>query len=162
MAFYAGLRLGEERALPPENVVVADNIIRVRWSHDQEGTVEPKSKAGNRDVPIIGLLRPFLEEQMKRATGLFFPGERGPSFAPSGLYKRARRAWQEQNLTGVTLQDARHTAASIWIASGVHAKAISKYMGHESITTTYDIYGHLFPDDINEHARMVDEFLATR
>ena len=100
---------------------------------------------------------------MERASSdLLFPGERGPSFAPSGLYKRARAAWKAAGLTGVTLQDARHTAASIWIASGVHAKSISKYMGRESITTTYDIYGHLFPDDAQEHARMVDEFIATR
>lgn len=35
-------------------------------------------------------------------------------------------------------------------------------MGHESITTTYDIYGHLFPDDAREHAAMVDRFVASR
>jgi len=32
------------------------------------------------------------------------------------------------------------------IAVGWHPKAISARLGHTSITTTMDLYGHLFPD----------------
>jgi integrase len=39
----------------------------------------------------------------------------------------------------------RDTYASICIAAGVNAKRVSTYMGHSSIATTYDLYGHLFP-----------------
>ncbi|WP_245700224.1 tyrosine-type recombinase/integrase [Paenibacillus glacialis] len=36
----------------------------------------------------------------------------------------------------------RHTSATILINQGVHAKIISERLGHGSITTTMNIYGH--------------------
>nr|WP_280789124.1 tyrosine-type recombinase/integrase [Paenibacillus sp. PastF-3] len=36
----------------------------------------------------------------------------------------------------------RHTSATILINQGVHARIISERLGHESITTTMNIYGH--------------------
>jgi integrase len=36
------------------------------------------------------------------------------------------------------------------IAAGVNAKAITVYMGHASVKTTYDRYGHLMPANENE------------
>ena len=40
----------------------------------------------------------------------------------------------------------RHTFATILIAIGENMKFIQKQMGHASITTTINIYGHLLPD----------------
>jgi integrase len=34
----------------------------------------------------------------------------------------------------------RHTFASLMIAAGVNAKALSTYMGHASVTITFDRY----------------------
>jgi integrase len=36
----------------------------------------------------------------------------------------------------------RHTSAKLLINQGVHAKVISARLGHGSITTTMNIYGH--------------------
>ena len=41
--------------------------------------------------------------------------------------------------------DLRHTCASLLIAAGAHPKLIQARLGHASITTTLDRYGHLFP-----------------
>lgn len=41
--------------------------------------------------------------------------------------------------------DLRHTCASMLIAAGAHPRAIMERLGHTSITTTLDVYGHLFP-----------------
>ncbi len=41
--------------------------------------------------------------------------------------------------------DLRHTHASLLIREGLHPKVIQERMGHASIRTTLDIYGHLFP-----------------
>ncbi|MEJ7568628.1 MAG: hypothetical protein WKF41_10225 [Gaiellaceae bacterium] len=41
--------------------------------------------------------------------------------------------------------EVQHTFASLMIAAGVTAKALSTYMGHSSITITLDRYGHLMP-----------------
>lgn len=48
-------------------------------------------------------------------------------------------------LPAVRVHDLRHTHASLLVAAGVHPKAIQARMGHASITTTLNTYGHLMP-----------------
>jgi integrase len=45
------------------------------------------------------------------------------------------------------------------IAAGVNAKALSTYMGHSSVTITYDRYGHLMPGNEDEAAALLDAYL---
>jgi integrase len=51
------------------------------------------------------------------------------------------------NLTPYKL---RHTAASLAIASGADVNVIQTMPGHKSATLTLDVYGHLFPDRLDE------------
>ncbi|MFL6828387.1 MAG: tyrosine-type recombinase/integrase [Bradyrhizobium sp.] len=47
----------------------------------------------------------------------------------------------------------RHACASLWIENGMNPKRIQKLMGHSTIQTTFDVYGHLFRDnDADERA----------
>jgi integrase len=57
------------------------------------------------------------------------------------------------------LHEARHTFASILIAAGVNAKALSTYLGHSSIQITLDRYGHLMPGNEDEAVALVDAYL---
>jgi integrase len=57
------------------------------------------------------------------------------------------------------LHCAQHTCASIFIAAGVNAKALSTFMGHASITITLDRYGHLLPGSEEEASGLVDRYL---
>ena len=43
------------------------------------------------------------------------------------------------------VHDLRHTAASLMIQAGYPPKMLQEIMGHASITTTLDLYGHLYP-----------------
>ena len=43
-----------------------------------------------------------------------------------------------------TPQPAKHSHAALLIAQGEHPKVIQSRLGHASITTTLDTYGHLF------------------
>jgi len=79
---------------------------------------------------------------------------------PSTVSARAERAWEAAELDRVTLHECRHTFASLMIASGVNAKALSVYMGHASVTITYDRYGHLMPGNEAEAASLLDAYLA--
>ena len=63
-------------------------------------------------------------------------------------------------LEPIGLHEARHTFASVLIAAGVNAKAITTYMGHASIQTTYDLYGKLMPGSESEASALVDAYLA--
>jgi integrase len=162
-ALYAGLRRGELMALRWDDVDLANGVVRIERAYDEKARVEidPKSRAGRRIVPIVGALRDVLVEHKAneaRADGFVFGGE--APFQPSNLWRRAQRAWKRAGLTPIGLHEARHTFASILIAAGVNAKAITTYMGHASIQTTYDLYGKLMPGSEAEAAALVDAYLG--
>jgi len=73
---------------------------------------------------------------------------------------RARRRWTDAGLPVLVLHGARHTFASLMIAAGVNAKALSTYMGHANIAVTLDLYGHLMPGNEAEAADLLDAYLA--
>jgi integrase len=163
-ALYAGLRRGELMALRWEDVDLAGAVIRIERAYDDKGhvEVEPKSRAGRRTVPIVGALRDVLLEsktKQGRTDGLVF-GDATTPFQPSNLWRRAQRAWKQAGLEPIGLHEARHTFASLLIAARVNAKAITSYMGHASIQTTYDLYGKLMPGSESEAAVLVDAYLA--
>lgn len=54
------------------------------------------------------------------------------------------------------IHDLRHTHASWLIAQNVPLPVIQNRLGHESITTTIDVYGHLAPESMNATALVVE------
>ena len=164
MAFYTGLRLGELRALRWSEVDLAKGVVRVEWSWDPKaGRIEPKSKAARRTVPIPSVLRDILVEHRVKAgdePGFVFGKTPETPFSPATVDQRTKRAWKAFGLRPITLHEARHTFASLMIAAGVNAKALSTYMGHSSVTITYDRYGHLMPGSEREAAELLDAYLS--
>jgi hypothetical protein len=69
--------------------------------------------------------------------------------------KPLRRA----GLRHIQFHDLRHTYASLLIAQGAHPKHIQTQLGHASIQTTLDRYGHLMPEIHQAEARKLDQFL---
>jgi integrase len=61
------------------------------------------------------------------------------------LVKRMAARWRDLGMEPLGLHEAQHTFASLLIDAGANAKAISTYMGHASISITFDRYGHLMP-----------------
>jgi integrase len=58
---------------------------------------------------------------------------------PSGSAPKRRPI----HYSGLRIHDLRHTAVSFWIDQEVGALEIKHRAGHQSIKTTYDLYGHL-------------------
>jgi integrase len=92
--------------------------------------------------------------RQQRRTGLIFGRSETRPFDPRKLSLRADKAWaaavagaffrsDSLGFERITLHELRHTCASIFIAAGVNAKALSTYLGHASIQITLDRYGHL-------------------
>lgn len=162
-AMYAGLRHGELRALRVEDIDLAAGVIRVERSWDPRvGPVEPKSRAGRRVVPIPTVLRSVLAEHLLALTwnrGLAFGRAADNPFNSEPVNTRAYKTWRKAGLDRITLHECRHTFASLMIAAGVNAKALSTYMGHSSVTITFDRYGHLMPGNEQEAAGLLDDFL---
>jgi integrase len=183
-AFYTGLRRGELRALRRSDVDLPGRVIHVRrgWD-DVEGEQDGKSEAAERDVPILDLLAPELAAHLLRlqpgGDPLVFGLDAEQPFYPSTVRNRAMAAWKAANdqardehvkaggneddaprLEPIGLHEARHTCASILIASGANPKVIQKVMGHATIQMTFDQYGHLMPGGLEEAASAANRYLA--
>jgi integrase len=177
-AFYAGLRRGELRALLASDIDLGRAEIHVQRSWDQyEGPISPKSRAGIRTVPILGVLRDHLEAfGLPAGSDLAFGRDRSSPFSPEVLGERSKRAWEAANdrkqeaaegegrdpdlLRPITLHECRHTFASLLIDAGVNPKAIQEFMGHATIEETFSRYGHLMPGARNQARELVDAYLS--
>jgi integrase len=164
-AMYAGLRRGELQALRVEDVDLAAGVIRAEFGWDfKEGPIKLKSNAGRRRVPIPAILRDYLDEYVVRServgAALFFGRTPDSPFRPESVQGRADTAWKAAGLDRITFHECRHTYASLMIAAGVNAKALSTYMGHANISITLDRYGHLMPGSEDQAAGLLDAYLA--
>src|SRR5262249_20643915 len=106
----------------------------------------------------------FLAEELaKLATGeppehLVFTTSSGtvlrlPNWRRSTFISACRRAGLSP---GFRVHDLRHTAAALMIQAGYPPKMLQEIMGHASITTTLDLYGHLYPGDMDRYADRLD------
>lgn len=184
-AFYAGLRRGELQALRWSDVALAGRTIHVCRGWDAiEGEQDAKSKAGDRRVPILDpLARELAAHKLRSANNgddLVFGSRGGGPFSPETVRRHSLSAWgwkevpnREQDgpkmtwikgragaVESITLHEARHTCASLLIAAGVNAKALSVIMGHATIAMTFDTYGHLMPGGLAEAAAQTNAYLA--
>lgn len=69
---------------------------------DQEGEIEPKSEAAKRTIPLLAILRDFLDEQLARTgrtgTDRIFGCAADQVLYPSTVDGRAQRAWKAYNI----------------------------------------------------------------
>jgi integrase len=151
-----GLRWGEATALAVGAVdpLVSPPVIRVAraWKSDgRNGYVlgPPKSARSRRTVPVAGAVLDALLPHLsgKRDDELVFTTPRGAPVRHSNWYHRVWRPALER--AGLDkrprIHDLRHTHVSWLIGAGVDIAAVSKRLGHESISTTIDRYHHILP-----------------
>jgi integrase len=153
-----GLRVGELWALRRRDIDFMHNRIHVERAlkcvrgHLMFGM--PKSGKG-RWVIFPASLKPLLEEHLaSRPTGpdtLLFVNRRGNPMRHDGRFlatawRRATRSALPPAKWGLVWHDLRHTHASILLGEGAPVIAVSKRLGHASVTTTLDVYGHLLAD----------------
>jgi hypothetical protein len=155
-------RLPPPWAIDWRDIDLATGLIRVERSwDDREGVIGLKTAAGSRKVPIAAVLRDHLDEHRLRSGGEGLVFGQGPKpFNPHAVVKRADDAWEAAGLERITPHECRHSFASLMIAAGVNAKALSTYMGHANISITLDRYGHLMPGNEEEAAGLLDAYLA--
>jgi integrase len=162
-AMYGGLRRGEIMALRIEDVDLGAGLIHVRRGWDTvAGEIATKS-GKDRRVPIAVVLRDYLDQHLLGlgwTDGLVFGVSAVSPFRITPGTKRAKDAWKAARLDSITLHECRHTFASLAIAAGANAKALSTYMGHANISITLDRYGHLMPGNEAEFAGLLDAYLA--
>lgn len=121
----------------------------------------PPKTHQRRAVTIPHFLRDRLADHLRSITSdddLVFQAPRGgPIRYPNFLRRVWKPALVEAGLPEMGVHALRHTCAALLISQGAHPKAIQSHLGHRSITTTLDRYGHLFED---EHDKLADRLDA--
>jgi integrase len=155
---FTGLRWSEATALRVRDVEVdARRLSVVRaWKRTPESYFvigEPKSVRSRRRITIPkGLaadLGPLAAGRGEEE--LLFTSPHGRPVRHANFRQRvwlpALEAMQQRGVPKrPRIHDLRHSHASWLIAAGVPLPAIQRRLGHESITTTIDRYGHLAPE----------------
>lgn len=144
-----GLRWGEATALQWRHI--GETTIRVQqaWKHDeQHGRVlgPPKTAKGWRTVETTAAVIASLGERGKPDAWVFTNTRGKPilhnTFAQSHWGPACKRAKLEPQ---PKVHGLRHFAASHMLAQGADILEVSRALGHESVKTSSDVYGHLVP-----------------
>lgn len=159
---YTGVRWGEMAALcvgrldlMRRRAEIAQSVTPVRgvltWGrpkgHERRAVPIPRFLVGELAVHVAG----------KDPGGLVFTGERGGVLRAQVFQRAAFTAAAETlGVPGLHPHELRHTAASLAIAAGANVKVVQTMLGHKSATMTLDLYGHLFPDQLDEVADALD------
>lgn len=165
LGLYAGLRLGEIRALRWSDLDLDAGEIRVSraWCNRTKQETTPKTPAAERTVPVAGELRRILLEHRlltgRVGDGLVVTALGGGVESADAIQDRATAAWKAAAVEPITMHVARHSYASLAIAAGVPPKALQTFLGHASITTTFDRYGHLYPSERQTAAAALDRMI---
>lgn len=175
-----GLRWGEMTALTWADVNLYGSPPTVRvtraWKKSKGAPIlsYPKSSKSRRSVSLSPDLIAILGKP-GASDEWVFPAPQGGHMWHGAFYTRIwRKAVAEASdvekcrAMGLeplrrepTVHDLRHTHASWLIAQGQPLPYIQQRMGHESITTTVGVYGHLVADAHEQMAMAIGATLAT-
>jgi integrase len=154
---YGGMRIGELIGLRAGDVDVLRREVRIVRTVTEVGGYlhegPPKTRAGRRSVPIPSWLAEELGAHLvgMLPDDLVWEAPRGDG--PIRLASWRARYWAPATAAAELgdlrprIHDMRHTACSLWIATGANARQVATWAGHSSVVTVFDRYGHLFPSD---------------
>lgn len=160
LAFETGMRQAERFAILPEELATIDGVhgIQIMWElqrfksdaevpnwlrarHYEGGfwLVEPKSKQGNRFVPVSNQtwlsLWALAGRRQCKPGQLIFTRE-GHPLTNTVERRRWKRALEDAGLPYVTIRSARHFFSTNLAEAGAPEDARKAMMGHAKITTT--------------------------
>jgi integrase len=175
LALFGGLRRSEILALRWGNVDLDHKTLRVAEALEEtiaEGLrfKEPKSAAGKREVSLPVIVVDALREQWKRQLEqrlalragkptpdtLVFTRLNGEPVSPNAISKEWRAAAASVGVKA-GFHGLRHTHVSHLISAGIDVVKISRRVGHADISTTLNVYAHLFNAREDKSAEAIDE-----
>jgi len=162
---YTGIREGEATALRRRKVNLLQREIIIDESATDVHGRKVFGETKNRQTRIAALpaflaemLEAHLEHISAEPDALLFTTSKG---GPIDWSNFRTRVWRPAVAAAgldpkLRIHDLRHTAASILIAQGCHAKVVQEHLGHSSIVITMDRYGHLYPEDRSKVSDALD------
>jgi integrase len=173
-AFRTGMRLGELLGLAWEDINFDSNRIAVRRSFSHGHFSSPKSSK-SRYIDMSNQLKQTLLEhrirQFQKFKGklpeydlgkekiqLIFPNRDGKPLDGDDFRHRVfYQIFEKANLPKFRFHDIRHTFASLLLSQGEPVHYVKEQLGHASITTTVDVYGHIIPGSNRNAVNKLDD-----
>ncbi|HHW61273.1 MAG TPA: site-specific integrase [Syntrophomonadaceae bacterium] len=169
LAAATGLRRGEILGLHWDDVELDEaepyltinrTLVEVRDPETKTVTIEyqdPKTPKSRRTIPIIPMVAAELKSHRVRQAeeklffgkhyhdeDLIFCTEDGKKLWPSNFNRKYYKILSEADLKHRKLHALRHTFVSLLAEAGEDMKTIQELLGHAKLSTTADIYTHIF------------------
>ena len=160
---YTGMGRGEALGLRWQDVDLengAVSIVQTLSRSVDRGLIfqPPKTNSGRRVIDLdegtVAVIRAHHGQQLLhklkldgtfQENGLVFPGPLGDPLNPMAITRAFQSYAKKLGLKGARVHDLRHFHASVMLHNGQTLLLVSKRLGHASVATTGDIYGHLLP-----------------
>lgn len=170
LALFCGLRMSEVLGLREEHINLNFGIISVKQTRHrvsgQDIIQDTKTKTSERVIALPDFLQKDIEQLIEQhadfESDYLILNEFGELMQQQRLNKELKRIEKECDLTEVTFHGLRHTHATILNAQGIDIAQISKQLGHSNISTTMNIYTHVFGGQLQstkQIASQMDTFL---
>ena len=162
--YYTGLRVGELLALTPEDVDFDRHIISVNKNYQRlngkDYIYPPKTDAGYRDVVMPKVLEACLKDYMDKCFDLK-PTDRIFPYNKAWVGRQMKYGCDNSGTQKIRVHDVRHTHATMLIDIGCSPMVLADRLGHERVETSWNTYGHLYPNKQTEVANDIDNRSAT-
>ena len=159
-AIFTGLRRSELLGLRWKSIDFENDLIHVNHSviravvdgHQTHlGQDKVKRDSSFRTLPLIDQLKDMLKVELHSqyqdkkpdSTAYIFLDKKGDVLKPTYVTEAFSKFLKKQNLRKIRFHDLRHSCANLLITSRVPLIEVQQWMGHSSISTTADMYGHL-------------------
>lgn len=151
--FWTGIREGELLALHLDDINFSEKYIDINKTYQRINGKDlfstPKTKKSKRKVPIPDFLCEELKEYLTYPQDIkenkrIFP------FTKYYLKREMENGCKKSGVKRIRIHDIRHSHASLLINQGCDALILANRLGHEKVSTTLNIYSHLFPHKQNE------------
>ncbi len=173
LALNTGMRQGELIGLKWKDINYNKKTLNVKRQvvRTNKGLKfkTPKTKAGDRVIPLFDNIIKYLKKhkinqsEKKLSLGESFQDNNlvtcngiGNPVGPRNLSREFKKIVKAADLPKIRFHDMRHTFATTFLDNGGNIKTLQQILGHESITTTIDTYGHV-TDEMLSHAGKIME-----
>ena len=153
------MREGELLALTPRDIDFKNNKIHISktyYREDREDIITtPKTDCSTRTIEIPEFLKKEIAEYVEKHFQMPEDERLFPIVART-IQKRVARYIEASGVKKIRVHDFRHSHASYLINQGVQPLIIKERLGHKDIKITMNTYGHLYPSQQKEVAKMLD------
>lgn len=140
-----GIRIGELANLKLEDIKEEELVVRAQEKHPER--VVPLNKAAKTAIDKWLTIRP------KTNNSALFVTKTGRQLLIRNIRSTIDRYFEMAGITGVKVNDLRHTFIAHHLASGSPLTVLSKLVGHKRLATT-EKYFNLIKDKVIENVKL--------